>query len=185
MLRVQVHFSSSVERNLSQIQRGSGCGESDPVFPEVPREKPDDLEVKWIRTWSRTTLGKYPDAVPSRVPDHGVSHRSPGGEHWPFCGRRPRSLSGLIQKPIIPADQRRSKPLQMTGLSLDLRLQHVSAASEILPRPHGLAARLRNVHGNKSSIAVPSSNGANYDPRGSGIGRSTWSEPWDRQPWAS
>ena len=25
----------------------------------------------------------------------------------------------------------------------------------------------------------------NYDPRGIGIDTSTWSEPWDRQPWAS
>jgi len=32
------------------------------------------------------------------------------------------------------------------------------------------------------STAVPSSNGANYDPHGSGIGASTWPEPWDRQP---
>jgi len=31
--------------------------------------------------------------------------------------------------------------------------------------------------GTKFSTAVPSSNGANYDPRGSGIGTSTWSEP--------
>ena len=31
------------------------------------------------------------------------------------------------------------------------------------------------------ATAVPSSNGANYDPRGSGIGASTWFEPWDRQ----
>ena len=58
-------------------------------------------------------------------------------------------LPGLIQKLIIPTDQRRSKPLQMTGLSLDVRLQRVSAAVEILPRPHGLAARLRNVHWNQ------------------------------------
>jgi hypothetical protein len=58
-------------------------------------------------------------------------------------------LPGLIQKLIIPTDQRRSKPLQMTGLSLDFRLQRVSAAVEILPRPHGLAARLRNVHWNQ------------------------------------
>ena len=58
-------------------------------------------------------------------------------------------LPGLIQKLIIPTDQRRSKPLQITGLSLDVRLQRVSAAVEILPRPHGLAARLRNVHWNQ------------------------------------
>lgn len=36
--------------------------------------------------------------------------------------------------------------------------------------------------GTRFSTAVPSSNGANYDPRGSSIGASTWSEPWDRQP---
>ena len=36
--------------------------------------------------------------------------------------------------------------------------------------------------GTKFSNAVPSSNGANYDPRGSGIGASTCSEPWDGQP---
>ena len=58
-------------------------------------------------------------------------------------------LPGLIQKLIIPTDQRRSKSLQMTGLSLDLRLPRVSAAVEILPRPHSLAARLRNVHWNQ------------------------------------
>jgi len=37
----------------------------------------------------------------------------------------------------------------MTGLSLDFRLQRVSAAEEILPRAHGLSARLRNVHWNR------------------------------------
>jgi hypothetical protein len=64
-----------------------------------------------------------------------------------FCNRFTHAdLPGLIQKLIIPTDQRRSKPPQMTGLSLDFRLQHVSAAAEILPRPHGLAARLRNMH---------------------------------------
>ena len=65
----------------------------------------------------------------------------------------------------------------MTGLSLGFRLQHVSATVEILPRPHGLAARHGMYTGTKFSTAVPISTGANYDPHGSGIGTSTWSEP--------
>lgn len=70
-------------------------------------------------------------------------------------------LPGLIQKLIIPTDQHRSKLLQMTGLSLDVRLQRVSAAVEILPRPHGLLPGLGTYTGTKVSNAVPSSNGAN------------------------
>jgi hypothetical protein len=71
-----------------------------------------------------------------------VGQTSEMGSHMP-------TYPGLIQKLIIPTDQPRSKPLQITGLSLDFRLQRVSAAVEILPRPHGLAARLRSVHWNQ------------------------------------
>lgn len=38
----------------------------------------------------------------------------------------------------------------MTGLSLDFRLQRVSAPVEVLPGPHGLAARLRRIHWNQT-----------------------------------
>ncbi len=45
-------------------------------------------------------------------------------------------LPRLIQKFIIPIDQRRSKPLLMTALSLDFRLHGVSSSVEILAYPH-------------------------------------------------
>src|SRR5215472_10059353 len=46
-------------------------------------------------------------------------------------------LPRVIQKLIIPADQRRPKPLQMQGLSLDLWLRRVSAAVESTARGIG------------------------------------------------
>jgi len=91
-----------------------------------------------------------------------------------FCHRPTHAdLPGLLQKLIIPTDQRPSKPLQMKALSLEIRLQHVSAEAEIsrvrmaYPPDSGIYT------GTKFSTAVPSSNGANYDQRGSGIGTST------------
>ena len=51
---------------------------------------------------------------------------------------RHADLPGLIQKPIIPADQRRSEPLQMKGLSLDLWLHCVSEAVESVGKRLGL-----------------------------------------------
>jgi hypothetical protein len=72
-------------------------------------------------------------------------------------------LQRVIHKLIIPADQRRSKSLQMTGFEFGHSVARcVSAAVESAGR------------------CILSSPRA--EPHDSSIGASTWSEPWDRQP---
>ena len=69
---------------------------------------------------------------------HGPTNNLEGEAGYTCRLGRPIHIDrpGLVPKLIIPTDQRRSKPPQMTGLSLDFRLQQVSAAA--LARPHGL-----------------------------------------------
>jgi hypothetical protein len=72
-------------------------------------------------------------------------------------------LQRIIQKLIIPAHQRRPKSLQMTGFEFGPSVaRRVSAEVESAGR---------------CILTSPRA-----EPHGSGIGASTWSEPWDRQP---
>ena len=72
-------------------------------------------------------------------------------------------LQRVIQKLIIPADQRRPKSLQMTGFEFGPSVARcILAAVESAGR---------------CILTSPRA-----EPHGSGIGASTWSEQWDRQP---
>jgi hypothetical protein len=91
------------------------------------------------------------------------------GSRWQTITQRCKNwrvhtiLQRVIQKFIIPADQRRPKSLQMTGFEYGPSVaRRVSAAVESAGR---------------CILTSPRA-----EPHGGGIGASTWSEPWDRQP---